>query len=394
MNVLFGDIIERKKLLPLTFTRPSSQIRCGILTIEEKWQFYLKGTFSHATAPYLSKLFPSEVAEDNLLINGTVLPTPALATQLENLKFGEVLISDQHWIAARLSHEGLVRYQSTGIPLGNEVKVSEACERLEHTWHIFQLNGQEIRTDFKLLTLGRKSAEAHPTATIIGDHVFIEEGADVVNCSLNSLNGPIYIGKGAKVEDGVLIKGPFALCEAAVANMGAKLRSDTTVGPYCKVGGEISNSVLQGYSNKGHDGFLGNSVIGEWCNLGADTNCSNLKNDYGPVSVWDYDSESSVSTESQFCGLVMGDHSKCGINTMFNTGTVVGVSANIFGGDFPPKFIPSFSWGGSAGFTEYRFEKAIQVAKRVMIRRKKELSENDLALLETVFNETKKFRNQ
>lgn len=392
MKILFGDIKERVRLLPLTYTRPVAKIRCGILTLEEKWSLHFEGEFGYATTSYLQKAFPLDGTNEYLLINSCLLPTPELVEAIKLLSAGETLFAQETWIAARLDTEGIDDYRKTGIPKGRKVTSDILISTIERPWHIFQQNGAQIRLDFEHLTKNRDSANPHETTTLIGRDIFIEEGAEVVNCSLNALNGPIYIGKNAKVEDGVHIKGPFALCEGSVANMGAKLRPDTTVGPYCKVGGEISNSVFQGYSNKGHDGFLGNAVIGEWCNLGADTNSSNLKNDYGPVSIWDYETEKPIDTGSQFCGLIMGDHSKCGINTMFNTGTVVGVFANIFGAGFPQKFIPSFSWGGADGFDEYRMDKALQVAERVMSRRKKVLSETDIEILNTVFNQTKKFR--
>ena len=271
--------------------------------------------------------------------------------------------------------------------------VDKDALRLEHTWDIFSKNHEAIRRDFALLTHGRSSQPIPETTVVFNETaIFIEEGAKLPLCSLNATDGPIYIGKNAEIMEGAMIRGPFALCEGATVKMSAKIYSGTTIGPYSKAGGEINNSVLFGYSNKGHDGFLGNSVVGEWCNLGADTNTSNLKNDYSPVRLWNYETEGFAKTGLQFCGLMMGDHSKCGINTMFNTGTVVGVSANIFGSGFPRNFIPSFSWGGSAGITTYKTNKAFEVAKVVMARRQVEFDEQDAAILEYVFETSAQYR--
>lgn len=388
MNIIFGDVDTREKLLPLTFTRPTSALRCGILTLGEKWQQVLPGTYYHATAAYLQDAFPLNSSAQNLLINPLVFPTAELLKEVNALGPDETLKSGSTWIAAQLSKEQLSDYLTEGKLPERSIESTSAVSVIEYPWNLFQQNGGQIRADYQLLTKSRASAEAHSSATLIGDDIFIEEGASVINCSLNALDGPIYIGKNAKVQDGAFIKGPFALCEGATVNMAAKIKDATTVGPHSKVGGEIGNSILIGYSNKGHDGYLGNSVIGEWCNLGADTNTSNLKNNYSNVRAWSYTEGQAVDTETQFCGLIMGDHSKSGINTMFNTGTVVGVCANIFGGDFPPKHIPSFSWGGSTGFTAYRFDKAMEVAEKVMARRKVHLDDVQIRILEYINQNT------
>ena len=274
------------------------------------------------------------------------------------------------------------------INLKKKAKVlnSKSFVSIQHNWDIFSLNGIALEEDFKRVTKGKKTAVVSKTNTLLGKNIFIEKGAKIECAILNSTTGPIYIGKNAEVVEGSVIRGPFALCEESVVKAGAKIYGPTTIGPQSKVGGEISNSVIFGYSNKAHDGFLGNSVIGEWCNLGADTNTSNLKNNYSHVSVYDFTSQRMVSTGLTFCGLMMGDHSKCGINTMFNTGTVVGVCANIFGGDFPPKYIPSFSWGGASGFTVYELEKAFETASRVYERRHKKFDETEKAILRNVFS--------
>jgi UDP-N-acetylglucosamine diphosphorylase/glucosamine-1-phosphate N-acetyltransferase len=275
------------------------------------------------------------------------------------------------------------------------IEYDDEVLKLEHTWDIFSKNGQAIEDDFELLTKGRRSQQIPSSNNVIsGEYIFIEEGAKLEFATLNASSGPIYIGKDAEIMEGSMIRGPFALCEHATVKLGAKIYGPTTVGPHSKVGGEVNNSVIFGYSNKGHDGFLGNSVLGEWCNLGADTNNSNLKNNYAEVRLWDYNTETFAKTGLQFCGLMMGDHSKCGINTMFNTGTVVGVSANIFGSGFPRNFVPSFSWGGNGGFTTYLTNKAFEVAEVVMSRRDIELTDIDKAILEHVFEVTKKFRRE
>ena len=265
--------------------------------------------------------------------------------------------------------------------------------KVETTWDIFSKNGAAIKADFDLITKNRTSAPIpEKTVAFNSEAIFIEEGAKLPLCVLNATDGPIYIGKNAEIMEGSMVRGPFALCEESTLKMGTKIYGSTTVGPHSKVGGEVNNSVFFGYSNKGHDGFLGNSVIGEWCNLGADTNNSNLKNNYAEVRLWSYETENFAKTGLQFCGLMMGDHSKCGINTMFNTGTVVGVSANIFGSGFPRNFIPSFSWGGAKGFTTYLTSKAFEVAKVVMLRRGIELSEQESAILEHVFELSAAYR--
>ncbi|MFY0672848.1 MAG: GlmU family protein [Bacteroidia bacterium] len=394
MNLVFIDTHSREKLLPLTYTRPTSQLRCGILTLEEKWKFYLHGEFSHLTAPYLQEKYPLSFKDDNWVINPLVLPTKQLIEEIHYLDQGAALYKDNDLIAARISKAELEEWQKGSRPNLEILTLKPEAVIIEFAWHLFQNNKEQIARDFELLTKGRNSSTVHESTTLIGSQIFIEEGAQVINCSLNALDGPIYIGKNANVLDGAFIKGPFALCEGATVNMGAKIRDGSTIGPYSKVGGEINNSIFIGYSNKGHDGFLGNSVLGEWCNLGADTNTSNLKNNYSNVRVHNIAKNESFDTKTQFCGLIMGDHSKAGINTMFNTGTVVGVSANIYGGDFPPKYIPSYAWGGASGFAEYKFDKALDVAERVMSRRKKDLNAIEKSILNTIFENTKQERKR
>jgi len=389
MNYILFDGNVRNQLLPFTFTRPVADIRIGILTIREKWEHLLGFTTSTVTEDYLSDKYPFVELEKNILINASFLPSENLANIVKGLEENQAVFFEDEPIAFFASEGQEVDFETFDV-------IQYAYKdvlRIEHTWDIFSKNAEAIKRDFEMLTEGRES-EPIPEGIWAKnpENIFIEEGASIEFCTLNASEGPIYIGKDAEIMEGALVRGPFALCQHATLKMGAKIYSGTTIGPHSKVGGEVSNSIIFGYSNKGHDGFLGNSVLGEWCNLGADTNNSNLKNNYAEVRLWDYETKRFAKTGLQFCGLMMGDHSKCGINTMFNTGTVVGVSANIFGSGFPRNFIPSFSWGGSGGFTTYKTDKAFEVAKVVMSRRKVELSEMDIKILEHVFEETSAWR--
>jgi UDP-N-acetylglucosamine diphosphorylase/glucosamine-1-phosphate N-acetyltransferase len=392
-TVLFDDW-RWNNLLPLTYTRPVSTIRFGILTIKEKWEHALKTNCFHHTADYLQKKFqqPLENAPC-LMINGGVIPSQTLVNQIKGLSIGESIAFESTLIAAvlpKLPDEGFI---PTPDSFAKALAINEKPLEITSLWDIFSLNGIALELDFEQLTKGRKSKPLSSTNSFINaDRIFVEEGARVECAVLNAQTGPIYIGKNAEVMEGSLIRGPFALCEDSALKLGAKIYGPTTIGPHCKVGGEVNNTVIFGYSNKAHDGFLGNSVIGEWCNIGADTNCSNLKNNYAEVRLWNYAKQSFVNTRLQFCGLIMADHSKCGINTMFNTGTVVGVSANIFGDGFPRNFIPCFSWGGAQGFSIYKLEKALETAQKVMARRNIELSDIEIGILTKVFELSAEFR--
>ena len=390
MNYILFDGNVRNALLPFTFTRPVADIRVGILTIREKWEKYLGYTTTTITEEYLSEKFPMVELEDNIMINASFLPNSVLAEMVRNLEENQAVFYDDEVIAFYAKEGQEVDFESFHI-----FDYTDECIRIENTWDIFQKNDAAIREDFELLTQDCFSQPIPKSVNVIApENVFIEEGAKLEFVTLNASTGPIYIGKNAEIMEGSVIRGPFALCEEAQVKLGTKIYGATTVGPHCRVGGEINNSVLFAYSNKGHDGFLGNSVLGEWCNIGADSNNSNLKNNYEEVRLWSYETEGFAKTGLQFCGLIMGDHSKCGINTMFNTGTVVGVSANIFGAGFPRNFVPSFSWGGASGFTTYLTNKAFQTAKIVMSRRNVEFSEQDANILEHVFEETKKYRKE
>ena len=391
MNYILFDGPFRNNLLPFTYTRPVADMRVGILTIREKWEAYLDSTTTTVTEDYLSEKYPMVEMEENIMINASYLPNFELVEMIKNLEKNQAIFKDEDIIAFYTKEA----QEDIDFSTYEALEFNDDILRIENTWDIFSKNGEAIQEDFNLITKNRKSKPIPSSNNVIEpENIFIEEGAILEFTTLNATNGPIYIGKNAEIMEGSLIRGPLALCEGSTIKLGAKIYGPTTIGPYSKVGGEVNNSVLFAYSNKGHDGFLGNSVIGEWCNLGADTNTSNLKNNYAEVRLWDYQTESFARTGLQFCGLMMGDHSKCGINTMFNTGTVVGVSSNIFGSGFPRNFVPSFSWGGHGGFTTYLTSKAFEVAKVVMARRHIEFSERDTAILLHVFEETKKYRRE
>ena len=393
MNYILFDDTTRINMLPLTFTRPVAEIRFGILTIREKWEFYLKSKTSTKTEEYLSKKFPLVFAidADNLWINGSFSPNEKLIEEIKSLKPQQALLLSNVLIAANSGD--LKEFDFKNIESFTKFQSHAVAMRIENPWDIFSKNGEAIQADFHLITKGRKSIALSSTNKVLGDeNDFVEEGAQVECAILNATTGPIYIGKDSEIMEGSIVRGPFALCEHSALKLGAKIYGPTPVGPHSTVGGEVNNSVIIGYSNKGHDGFLGNSVLGEWCNIGADSNNSNLKNNYAEVKLWNYEKERFVNTGLTFCGLIMGDHSKCGINTMFNTGTVVGVNANIFGSGFPRNFVPSFSWGGAAGFTTYKLKDAFEVAARVFERRGLVFNETEQEILIHVFELTEKFR--
>lgn len=390
MNFILFDGSARNQLLPFTFTRPVADIRVGILTIREKWERYLGSTTSTVTEDYLSNKWPMVEMEENIMINASYLPTPELVAQIETLEQDQAIFHDEEVVAFFTLED-----QEVDFTKYKQLEIEGEPFLITHTWDIFSKNGDAIHADFELITANRSSNPIPSSNNIIGaENIFIEEGAKVEFATLNASTGPIYIGADAEIMEGSIVRGPFALCEHSTLKLGAKIYGPTTVGPYSKIGGEVNNSVIFGYSNKGHDGFMGNSVLGEWCNLGADTNTSNLKNNYAEVRLWDYNTGRFAATGLQFCGLMMGDHSKCGINTMFNTGTVVGVSSNIFGSGFPRNFVPSFSWGGSGGMTTYKTEKAFEVAEVVMKRRDIDFTNDDKEILQQVFEDSAKWRRE
>ncbi|TRX36475.1 glucose-1-phosphate thymidylyltransferase [Flavobacterium sp. ZT3R18] len=391
MNYILFDGPARNALLPFTFTRPVADILVGIMTIRQKWEMRLGSTTTTLTEEYLSDKYPMVELEENVMINASFLPNDVLAEMVSNLEPNQAIFKGDEVIAFYTQED----QESVDFDTYEIIEYNEECITIEHTWDIFSKNDESIREDFEFLTEDRKSQPIPKSVNVIAsENVFIEEGAKLEFVTLNASTGPIYIGKDAEIMEGSVIRGPFALCENAQVKMGAKVYGATTVGPHSRIGGEVKNAVLFANSNKGHEGYLGDSVLGEWCNIGADSNNSNLKNNYEEVKLWSYETEGFAKTGLQFCGLMMGDHSKCGINTMFNTGTVVGVSANIFGSGFPRNFVPSFSWGGASGFTTYITKKAFETARIVMSRRNVEFDEREAAILEHVFELTKKWRKE
>ena len=392
MAIILFDDIAHQTLRPLTFTRPVADLRIGILTIAEKWAKYLNSSFSFFTQPWLQGKFPIEIEEDNLFINGAVCPDEVLINAIKELKQGEGLLFVDKLIAIRLNAEKATSFNPLEIK-GVVKNLSHQPVVITYPEEIFRNNDIELRKDFKLLTHGRKSAQLSSTNTIIGDDFFAEDGAKADCSTFNTTNGPIYLAANTEVWEGTHIRGAFALCEHSQVKMGAKIYGATTIGPFSRIGGELNNAVIWGYSSKGHEGYLGNAVLGEWCNIGADSNNSNLKNNYDEVKLWDYTTNKFRKTGLQFCGLIMADHAKCAINTMFNTGTVVGVSANVFGAGFPRNFIPDFSWGGAQGYEVYTLKKMFLTAQKVFDRRENRVfDEKEQAILTKVFELTEEYR--
>lgn len=370
MNYILYDREERRQeLLPMTYTRPIADLRIGILTLREKWERLLEGEYSFSTCDYLKEKFPcsaDSASDDTVTIASDIIADRRIAGAIARLRPGEALYDNGIRIAVRGIETHKTDYDADVLSI----------KRLPD---IFLLNGGQIRSDFELLTKGRQSAPVSPTVTVIGnpDDLFIEEGATVEGCVINVKNGPVYVGSDAEVMEAAALRGPVAICQHSTVNMGAKIYGDTTIGPWSKVGGELNNVVIHSYSNKAHDGFLGNAVIGSWCNLGAGCVASNLKNDYTEIKLWNYPAHRFLKTGLQFCGLIMGDHSKAGINTMFNTATVIGVGVNVHGAGFPRNFVASFSEGGTAGFSDVSMTKFFDTARRMMARRGIELGVAD-----------------
>ncbi len=376
MNLVLSDNGLHLKFAPITLTRPLGELRIGLLTLAERWAFLLghkEPVHFQTENQFIKRQYNYATQETDLIINAAVVPNQKLAQDVNALSQGEQLFFNETWIARKGNAEKEVFIPHEPIAILNE------------RWDLYLKNEQVIKSDFEWFTANRESQKLSDSNTLIGDKnlVFLEEGAQVEACILNTTNGPIYVGKNAEIMEGCMIRGPFALGEEATVKMGTKIYGGTSIGPHCKVGGEISNSIFLEYSNKGHDGFIGNAYIGAWCNLGADTNCSNLKNNYSPVKTYDFESENMVQTDVTFMGLFMGDHSKCSINTMFNTATVVGVSANIFSSGFPPKYIPSFAWGESEKF---KFDLALEVAESMMKRRGLSLSASEKDILQSIYD--------
>jgi len=390
MNIILFDGNEHQSLLPFTFLRPVAEIRCGILTVSEKWEKHSGSKPSFFTQDYLSEKYPLHLSDNNLVISASILPNNDFVEKVFSLKPGEALLQNNALLAYCTSSKIPDDFMLSIPKEFHCISYDKEVIRIQNIWDIFRHNEQAIALDFELVTKGRKSANPLSSNACKGN-VFIEEDAKIENAVLNADGGYIYIGHNAEVMDGSLVRGSLALCEHATLKLGAKIYGPTTIGPHAKVGGEVNNTVIFGFSNKAHDGFLGNAVVGEWCNIGADSNNSNLKNNYEEVKVWNYQQLSFVKTGLQFCGLFMGDHSKCAINTMFNTGTVIGISTNIFGSGFPRTFIPSFMWGGAAGFTEYQLNKAFKTAELAFARRNKQFDDVEKKIFCHVYELTRKY---
>lgn len=401
MNLVLFDNEQREALFPLTFTRPQAAIRSGILTIKEKWEIHLRIKGSYLTTAAIALKYPLAVTSDTLYIAGNLLPNAGLLTAIQSLNSGEGLIKEGNLLAIRSDEKACQKIQNKDFSDWQLCDWKEPVEQICYAHQLLPVNKKEIDSDFRMLTYGRSSQVISETVTIVGEHrdpecrnrIFIEPGAEVEYAWLNPEDGPIYIGKNAKVQEGAMLRGPIALCESAQINMGAKIYGGATIGPWTKVGGEMSNSIILGYSNKVHDGYLGDSVLGEWCNLGADTNTSNLKNDYAEVKLWDYTKGRFQKTGLQFCGLIMGDYSRCAINTAFNSGTVVGIGSNIFGSGFPRNFIPSFVIGGPQGYKSNASAIVKRTATMAMKRRNVAFSQADDAIIDEVFELTQKYRS-
>jgi UDP-N-acetylglucosamine diphosphorylase/glucosamine-1-phosphate N-acetyltransferase len=392
MAIILFDGNAHQTLLPLTYTRPVADLRLGVLTIAEKWGKRLKQDFSYHTQAYLSIKFPMKIERENLFINGGVCPDEQLLEAIDKLKAGEALKFDGRLIAVKLS-EGDAKVFDASAQSDRVINYTGTPVIIKFPEDIFRNNDAELKKDFQLLSKGRTSAAVSATNTIIGNDFFAEEGAVAECSSFNTTNGPIYLAATTEVWEGTHVRGSFALCNNSQVKMGAKIYGGTTVGPYCRVGGEINNAVIWGYSSKGHEGYLGNSVIGEWCNIGADSNNSNLKNNYAEVKLWDYTTQHFRKTGLQFCGLVMADHVKCAINTMFNTGTVVGVGSNVFGAGFPRNFVPDFSWGGAHGYEVYTLKKMLETTEKVFARRDhRSFNETERDILKRIFELTEHYR--
>lgn len=390
-NIILFDSDIRNHLLPLTYTRPVAELRCGILSIREKWELWLEGSASYITQGYLAEKYPINISDDNYIIDGSILPSVELCLLIQDLEYNHALLQNGELVAARLDDANFERLADMDAKEFNGTEINIELKRINRVWDLFLQNHDELISDFNKITQNRKSQPLSKSNQVIGapDNIFIEEGGKVECCILNVTDAPIYIGKNAEIMEGSMIRNGLALCEGAQLKMGTKIYGATTLGPNCKGGGEITNSILLANANKGHDGYLGNSILGEWCNLGADTNTSNLKNTYESVKLWSYVDKRFVQTGQQFLGLIMGDHSKAGINTMFNTGTVVGVGTNVFGSGYPRNFIPSFAWGGADGFITHRFEQACKTAEIVCARRKISFTDIDKSILQHIFDATK-----
>jgi UDP-N-acetylglucosamine diphosphorylase/glucosamine-1-phosphate N-acetyltransferase len=392
--VLFDNANWRQRTYPLSLTRPVSNLRVGILTINEKWEKWLNSTVSYLTAEYLKEKFPlKDSKEDVLLIRGDILPNKELVDALADLKCGDALVGKEGFIAVKATPSFIKRFVPTQLKDFKPVYYLSTLSCIEYPEDIFLKNGEEITKDFELITKGRSSRNLSSTNTVLGDNIFVEEGASAECSIINAQKGPIYLGKNSEIWEGCMVRGPFSLGEGSQLKMGTKVYSNVSIGPSSRMGGELNTCVVWGNSAKGHDGYLGSSVLGEWCNWGAGSSCSNMKNNYKNIRLFDYETGSYRETNQAFCGLIMADHSKCSINSTFNTGTVVGVSANIHGIGLLPTFIPDFSWGGADGFLDYDLDKMQETAELVFQRRNRRFDEVEKRICHSIFEMTKDKRN-
>lgn len=394
-NLILVDPFRRNAFYPLTWSRPVAGLRLGILTIAEKWALDFHAQTSHAVSGNLEPVYQPIIEDDNYWIIGNILPQTELCHSLAQLAVGELLSIGDERIAGHFNKQQMLDFLSVGMLHPPKIQFVEPYQvrRLAHLWELFQWNEFELEADFLRMTSGRISMPIPDHVKLSGNRIFVEEGALLQPCTINTTMGPIYIGHNAEVMEGCMIRGGLALCNDSQLKMGTKVYGATTIGPGCRVGGEVNNSIFQSNANKAHDGFLGNSLIGEWVNIGADTNASNLKNNYEWVKQWSYETRRFEKTNGLFCGLVMGDHAKCGINTMFNTGTVVGFGANVFGAGFPRQFIPDFAWGGASGFSTFTLNKFFQTAHQVMERRGQVMTDAEKNMISMIYEDTSEFRN-
>ncbi|HAJ98756.1 MAG TPA: glucose-1-phosphate thymidylyltransferase [Bacteroidales bacterium] len=387
--ILFSDN-ARNQMLPFTFTRPLADIRLGIFTIRQRWEMYLGSKTSTLTQDYLSRRFPLVKGIDNTLINASILPDAKLIAAIQALLPNQTLVQNELLIAYRVGENDMEgdHVGSDGFENIEPVEYAETLSRVSHLMDIVNLINNSINHDYALITKGRTSMPIPEHVRVIApENVFVEEGAKLEMAMINASEGPVYLGKKSHVMDGAILRGPLVLCDNSTIKLGAKIYGNTVIGPHCKVGGEVSDSLFFGYSNKGHDGFLGHSVIGEWCNIGADTNTSNLKNNYSAVRLWSYVENGFTNTRQTFCGTFMGDYAKCGINTMFNTGTVVGVGAQIFGAGYMKNYIPSFTFGGPSGYSTVDIEKVLATERLTHARRGLELSAEEEEILRSLYHQ-------
>jgi len=398
MNIILFDTDARDHLLPLTATRPMGELRVGILTIREKWERRLHGSVSYITQEYLQEKYPIHIEDDNLIINSGILPSDELCRRIKALSPNEALLCNGELVASRINEsrfEALIEAEELDALQGQEMDSNIRPTLITKLWHLTRLNEQAIIEDFALITQGRASKAISDSNRIVGpiENLFVEDDVKMEHCTLNLSTGPVYIGANSEIMEGSMLRGPVAIGADCIVKMGAKIYGPCSFGPGCRIGGEVTRSIFLANTNKAHDGYLGDSVLGEWCNLGANTNNSNLKNNYSEVKLWDYETERFEKTGQQFVGLFMGDHSKCAINTVFNTGTVVGIFANIYGAGFPRNFIPDFSWGGKEGYRTYKFSDACETATAVMARRGQPFTDLEKAILYHVYDQTVRFRS-